>query len=69
MERRHILEGEKRIARQKALVEGLTERGRGDLLCIANEILTRLRESLEQSRERLRDLESRYPIARDVKSG
>jgi len=69
MERRHILEGEKRIARQETLVAGLTAHGRGDLLRLANEMLTCLRESLELSRERLRDLESRYAKPHDVRRG
>jgi hypothetical protein len=60
MERRHILAGEKIIARQEALVRNLTEHGRGQLVHTGNEVLTLLRESLELSRERLRDLEGSY---------
>jgi hypothetical protein len=48
MEQRHILEGEKRVARQEALVRR------------SNEVLDLLRESLKLSKERLRDLENRY---------
>jgi uncharacterized coiled-coil protein SlyX len=48
MERRHIVEGENRVARQEALVRR------------SNEVLDLLRESLELSKERLRDLENRY---------
>jgi hypothetical protein len=60
MEKRHILEGEKRIARQEVLTEELIEKGCGNLVPQANELLWLLRQSLELSRERLRDLESRY---------
>jgi hypothetical protein len=61
MERRHIQEGEKRVSRQEALMGRLIENG-GDyqLVHMANEVLSLLRESLEFSRERLRDLEDRY---------
>ena len=60
MERRHILEGEKRIARQETLVGKLIESGHDQLVCRANEVLGFLRESLQLSRERLRELEDRY---------
>jgi hypothetical protein len=60
MERRHILEGEKRVARQEALVGKLIENGHDQLVRAANEVLGLLRQSLELSRERLRDLEDRY---------
>jgi hypothetical protein len=61
MERRHILEGEKRVSRQEALVGRLIENGgRYHLVHTANEVLGLLRESLELSRECLRDLENRY---------
>ena len=60
MERHHILEGEKRVSRQEALVGKLIENGHDQLVRAANEVLGLLRESLELSRERLRDLENRY---------
>ena len=60
MERRHILDGEKRVSRQEALVGKLIEKGHDQLVRAANEVLGLLRESLELSRERLRDLENRY---------
>jgi hypothetical protein len=60
MEKRHILEGEQRVARQEALVEKLREQGRDRFVQRANQLLTLLRESLELSRERLRHLEHRY---------
>ena len=60
MERRHILEGEKRVSRQEALVGKLINSGHDQLVPTANEVLGLLRESLELSKERLRDLEDRY---------
>jgi hypothetical protein len=61
MERRHILEGEKRVSRQEALVGQLIENGgRRQLVQTANEVLGLLRESLDLSRERLRYLEDQY---------
>jgi hypothetical protein len=61
MERRHILEGEKRVSRQEALVEELIQKGgRYQLVQTAHEVLSLLRASLELSWERLRDLEHRY---------
>jgi hypothetical protein len=60
MERCHILEGEKRVSRQEALVGKLIENGHDQLVRAANEVLGLLHESLELSRERLRDLENRY---------
>lgn len=60
MERRHILEGEQRVRRQEMLVSKLIDAGLDRLMHIDNELLGLLRESLELSRERLRDLEARY---------
>jgi hypothetical protein len=60
MERRHILEGEKRVARQKALVGELVVKRRDRNASIASELLGVLQESLELSRSRLRELESRF---------
>jgi len=60
MERRHILEGEKRVSRQEALVEKLIDNRHDQLVLTANEVLGLLRESLELSKERVRDLENRY---------
>jgi hypothetical protein len=67
MEKRHILEGEKRVARQAALAEELIEKGCGHLVPQCNELLWLLRKSLELSRECLRDLESRYGNAQGEK--
>jgi hypothetical protein len=60
MERRHILEGEIRIARQEALRRELIGKGYNQLVLGANELLDLLRESLELSRERLGYLEDHY---------
>jgi hypothetical protein len=64
MERRHISEGEKRIARQEARVAEVTERGYSQVADRCREVLSILRQSLELTRAaRLRDLEARYPDA------
>ena len=60
MERRHIIEGEKRVARQEAIVLQQIERGHVQSMARSQELLDLFRESLELSRERLRDLELRY---------
>ena len=57
MERRHILEGEKRVARQQALAAELIKKGHNQLALTANELLALLRELLELSRTRLQELE------------
>jgi hypothetical protein len=57
MERRHILEGEKRVARQEALVGKLIDYGHDQLALAAKELLGLLRETLELSKTRLRSLE------------
>ena len=58
MERCHILEGEKRIARQEALVRELIDAKRDQLALRANELLGLMRDTLELSRKRLRELET-----------
>jgi hypothetical protein len=60
MERRHILEGEKRVARQKALMGELIAKHYDRTASMASELLGVLQESLELSRSRLRELESRF---------
>jgi hypothetical protein len=62
-ERRHVLEGEERVARQEALVKKTVGQGHTELAGIAGQMLDALRASLELSRERLRDLEARYGTA------
>jgi hypothetical protein len=59
MERRHILEGEKRIARQEALAAELSWKERDKLALAANDLLRLLRETLELSKARHRELEGR----------
>lgn len=59
MERRHLLEGEQLVARRQALMEKLIERGNYDLVEAANELLDILRESIDLSMTRLRELEDR----------
>jgi hypothetical protein len=61
MERRHILEGEQRIARQETLLKKLMEEGRDHLVQQAIQLLDLFRELQELSRERLQYLEHRYP--------
>jgi hypothetical protein len=60
MERRHIVEGEQRIARQEMLVLRVTERRNDQLIRDAEEVLRLLREWVDLSRARLRYLEERY---------
>jgi hypothetical protein len=60
MERRHIIEGQKRVARQEALVLQQIEKGHVQITARSQELLDLFRQSLELSRERLRDLELRY---------
>ena len=57
MERRHILEGEKRVARQEAIMRELIEAEHDQLVLTAAEMLDVMREILEFARTRLRDLE------------
>lgn len=60
MERRHVLEGEKRVARQEALVRELIEKGHDQIVPQSNDLLSLLLASLELSRTRLRELEDHY---------
>jgi hypothetical protein len=60
MERRHIQEGEQRIIRQETRVVELNEKGNSEITLRAVSLLKFMHESLEFSRERLRDLERRY---------
>ncbi len=57
MERRHILEGEKRVARQEAFMGELIGGGYAQLALTAKEVLSIMLETLELSRIRLRSLE------------
>ncbi len=58
MEKRHILDGGKRVCRQEDLVARLIAEGHDARADAANELLDILRTSLELSKTRLRDLES-----------
>jgi hypothetical protein len=60
MEKRHILEGEKRVAQQEVRLRELTEKGYDQLAHRSSEVLGFMRDSLELSRERLRYLQDRY---------
>lgn len=57
MERRHIREGENRVARQEALLLEIRRNGHSQLARQGTELLDLLRECLAMSRERLRALE------------
>ena len=65
MERRHILEGEKMVVRQEILVRQVIEKRYDHIVHDANEVLRLLRESVDLSKDRLRDLEHRYGSVRD----
>jgi hypothetical protein len=60
MEKRHIVEGQERVARQNAIVSTHIERGHDRMVARSMEVLAMFRNSVEQSRERLRYLEQRY---------
>jgi hypothetical protein len=57
MERRHILEGEQLLAKQQALIGKLISGGHHGLVETASELLGILRDSVDLSRARLRELE------------
>ena len=56
MERRHILEGEQLLAKQQGLMEKLIAERHHGLVATASELLDIVRESVELSRGRLREL-------------
>ena len=60
MERRHVLEGENRIARQLALVAKLNGSGNQQLAKSAVELLDIQHDMLKISRLRLQQLEDRF---------
>ena len=60
MERRHVLEGENRIARQLVLVAKLNRGGNDRLTKSAIEFLDLERDILNISRTRLQQLEDRF---------
>jgi hypothetical protein len=60
MERRHVLEGEKRVVKQLALVAKLDGSGNDQLAKDAVELLGLQRDILELSRMRLQQLEDQF---------
>ena len=60
MERRHIIEGEERVARQDVLTGTLIEMGYYRIARDSAELLNLMYTSLELSRDRLRYLEDHY---------
>jgi hypothetical protein len=65
MEKRHIVEGQERVARQNAIVSSHIKQGHDRMVARSMEILAMFRNSVEQSRERLRYLEQHYGGAPD----
>jgi hypothetical protein len=59
MERRHILDGKERIARQEKLVRELISAKRDRLAVEGNELLGIMRDILAFAESRLRELEAR----------
>jgi hypothetical protein len=60
MERRHIREGEARVARQEAIVRRLESGGSPEVAQGARELLASFREFLASAQKRVDDLERRY---------
>jgi hypothetical protein len=65
MERRHIIEGEKVVARQAALVLVLHEKRHSQRERLSIELLDIFQDCLKFSRRRLLDLEQRYGELRE----
>ena len=59
MARRHLLEGEERLARQVALVAKLERASHIDAAALGSKVLEVIRLSLDVSKRHLHDLESR----------
>jgi len=59
MARRHVLEGEERLARQVALVARLERDNHTEAAALGNEVLEVIRLSLDMSKRHLADLERR----------
>ena len=66
MERTHVERGERLVARQAKLVKRLLDNGHDKLAREAVTLLSLLHEALGLSRDRLRDLESRYARTRET---
>ncbi len=65
MEKRHVAEGEQRVARQDVIVSYHLKQGHDSIVVRSLELLAILRQSVELSHERLRYLEQRYGSAPD----
>ena len=61
MERRHIREGEARVARQEEIVNRLSQHRGSESELQACELLAEFRHFVEAAKERLADLQRRYP--------
>ncbi len=61
LERRHIREGEARVARQEEIVNRLNLRGAFEAVLRARELLAEHGRFVEGAKERLADLQRRYP--------
>jgi hypothetical protein len=61
MERRHIREGEARIAQQEEIVSRLDSRVGPESTLLARQLLVGFRDVVEAAKERLSQLERRYP--------
>jgi hypothetical protein len=59
MARRHVRGGEKRLARQTALVVEMDSRGHHEMASLGREILENMRSALELHRDHLREIEGR----------
>jgi hypothetical protein len=59
MARRHVLEGEERLARQIALVAKLERDNHTEAAVLGSKVLGAIRLSLDMSKRHLRNLESR----------
>ena len=61
MERRHIREGEARVTRQEEIVNRLNLRCAFEAVLRARELLAQHHRFVEDAKERLADLQRRYP--------
>ena len=59
MARRHVLEGEERLARQIALVAKLERDNQTEAAVLGSKVLEAIRLSLDMSKRHVHDLESR----------
>ena len=59
MARRHVREGEERLARQMTIVQGLERNNHPEAAALGRKVLETIRSSLDLSKHHLRDLERR----------